>query len=254
MEGAVKSSVESSVKISVKSVVKLLVISGWNTPSELIEDFCLPVAQKLGLEFELLKFEGSQLSVEEQINVWDVEYKNEPVIIFAWSLGGNLALKWQEQNSNIQSVVTVATNLNFVDEEFGMTKKQFDLFCQGFNHDSPVMNKKMQKKFMQLVLMGSDKDFMSRVKAVYEKRELDVKTLHHSLLWLEKIKLDVKLLGEQNQYWFADKDCLVPKGARLLFEYNQLFEGSHAFFLEAPLTYQSLLVAHFSSVLEIGHG
>ena len=235
-------------------VMKLLAISGWNTPSDLIKDFCLPVAKKLGLDFELLKFEGSQLSVDEQINIWNTEFKDEPVIIFAWSLGGNLALKWQQINPNIKAVITAATNLNFVDEEFGMVKKQFDQFCQGFDHISLAINKKMQKRFVQLVLQGADKEFITNIKSVYDSRKLDVKTLHHSLLWLDQIKLDVNLLSENNQYWFADNDCLVPKKAQNLFENNQLFEGSHAFFLELPLRYQDLLIEHFSNILEKQHG
>ncbi|BCE00820.1 hypothetical protein [Marinicellulosiphila megalodicopiae] len=228
--------------------MKLLVLSGWNTPAHLIEAFCRPVAKSLNIECELLNYTGAQISFEAQIQKWDTQYKNETLLIVAWSLGGNLALKWQETNPNIQSVVTVATNLQFVDEQLGMAPKQYKQFCQGFENPNPIL----QKKFLQLVCQGAPKPLIKQLKSVYAESTVDIKTLHRSLLWLDEIKLDQHKVNANthNQHWFAKQDVLVPSDASSLFDNSRVFEGSHAFFLEDEALYQNYLISCFESLAE----
>ena len=223
-------------------------ISGWNTPATLLADFLAPiVTDQVGSKWQELSYLAFQ-DIDRLYHNWQQQIGEQPCVIVAWSLGGNLAIDYLQRHShNCKGLICMATNLNFVDAIYGMPEVRFKQFYHGFEQQPTVQ----QKRFMQLISKGASKAVIRLCRQHYAQYQPNQQLLVQ-LLWLQTIKLSTENLPScLLECWFANEDVLVPNLAAVLFKNSRKFSGSHVFFIEQADYFQQQIQ---TLLLEVKHG
>ncbi len=232
-----------------RNATALLLIHGWGASSEVWRECTDSFRQHF--DVYLVDLPGHGFNADYSCStlesfLTDLNYKLSKLLpdsfsVLGWSLGGIVASILAQRNpSKVKSLITVATNRNFVvtdDWLLAMTKDAFKQFSsQLVPSISDGEIKRILNRFCALQTMGpiSAAQDLRRLKGIVAKLSPSIDGLEQGISWLSKVNLDHywRLLDIPVLHQLGAYDPIVPSsvGAKIIDSYPKhqlkIFERS----------------------------